>query len=189
MIRRWIVPILVFGVVAAAAYQATLIATPFALMRAASAKAGKALTVNTFAFGPMTTDKNQTIVRPSPDLSYSLCAFDISDGNATLVRIEPVPGHYWSVSVYDADTNVAMVKSDRDTGGKPALLAIYRQPSGAGQAHVSIDTIADKGYVPVPVKYDRGVVLVRILLTDKAEFPAIDALRRKSFCRADKNDG
>ncbi len=170
--RGWLAPAL-FGLAAAAlAYQATLVATPFALMRAAAAKVGTGLPVNEFRFGPMTTAENQTIVRPSPDLSYSLCVFDTSKG-PVLVRTEPVPNHYWSVSIFDARTDVAAVRSDRDTGGKAALLAIVY----AGQ-------IAPAGYEAVPVGYDKGVVLIRILLADKAEFAAIDALRRKSFCRA-----
>ena len=80
MMRRWLVPALIGLVAALIAYQATLLATPFALMRAAAARAGKGLPVNRFAFGPMTTAGNQTIVRPSPDLSYSLCVFDVSKG-------------------------------------------------------------------------------------------------------------
>ncbi len=169
---RWIVPLLVFLGIATLAHQATLLATPFALMRVAAAKAGKGLQVNQFAFGPITTAENQTIVRPSPDLSYSLCVFDVSKG-PVLVRAEPIPNHYWSVSIFDARTDVAAVRSDRDTGGKPAMLAIVK----AGQ-------VAPTGYEAVRIKYYKGVVLIRILLANKAEFAAIDALRRKSFCRA-----
>lgn len=170
VIRRSLAPAL-FGLAAAAlAYQATLLATPFALMRAAAAKAGTGLPVNQFRHGPMTTAANQTIVRPSPDLAYSLCVFDLSNG-PVLVRAEPVADHYWSVSVFDARTDVAAVRSDRDTGGKAALLALVK----AGQA-------APPRYERVEVAYDRGVVLLRILVTDKAEFATIDARRRRSSC-------
>ncbi len=172
MMRRWLIPLLVLLTVGALAYQVTLMAAPFALMRLAEAKAGKGLAVNRFAFGPMTTAENQTIVRPSPDLSYSLCVFDVSRG-PVLVRVEPVPDHYWSVSVFDARTDVAAVRSDRDTGGKPAMLAL----ATAAQA-------VPAGYEPVRIGFDRGVVLIRILLNDKTEFVAIDALRRKSSCAA-----
>ncbi len=170
--RRWVAPALLGLATAALAYQATLLATPFALMRAAAAKAGTGLPVNQFRHGPMTTADNQTIVRPSPDLSYSLCVFDVSK-RPVLVRVEPVPGRYWSVSIFDARTDVAAVRSDRDTGGKPAMLAILRD----GQS-------APAGYEPVRVRYDRGVALIRILLADRSDFAAVDQLRRKSFCRA-----
>lgn len=172
MMRRWLLPLLVSLGIGALTYQVALLATPFALMRVATAKVGQGRPVNRFAFGPMTTAENQTIVRPSPDLSYSLCVFDVSNG-PVLVRTEPIPGHYWSVSIFDARTDVAAVRSDRDTGGKPAMLALVK----AGQ-------VAPAGYDAVPLAYDKGVVLIRILLADKGEFADIDALRRKSFCRA-----
>jgi uncharacterized membrane protein len=169
--RHWLAPAL-FGLASAAlAYQATLLATPFALMRAAAAKAGTGLPVNQFRHGPMTTAENQTIVRPSPDLAYSLCVFDVSKG-PVLVRVAPVPGRYWSVSIFDARTDVAAVRSDRDTGGKPAQLAILRE----GQT-------APPGYEAVRVGYDRGVALIRILLAEKSDFAAVDSIRRTSFCK------
>jgi uncharacterized membrane protein len=171
MMRRWLMPLLLCAVFGTFAYHATLIATPFVLMRVSAAKAGKGLALNRFAFGPMTTAENQTIVRPSPDLAYSLCVFDVSRG-PVMVRVEPVPGHYWSVSIFDARTDVAAVRSDRDTGGKPAMLALVKP----GQE-------APVGYDAIPIKYDKGVALVRILISHKAEFAAIDALRRKSFCK------
>lgn len=170
--RRWLTPLVLFALTAGAAWYATLVAAPFVLMRAAAGKAGPGLPVNQFRHGPMTTAANQTIVRPSPDLAYSLCVFDVSKG-PVLVRVEPVPDRYWSVSVFDARTDVAAVRSDRDTGGKPAMLAILK----AGQA-------ASPGYEPVRVAYEKGVVLIRILLADKNDFANVDSVRRKSSCAA-----
>ncbi|HQS12280.1 MAG: hypothetical protein B7Y62_00735 [Sphingomonadales bacterium 35-56-22] len=171
MMRRWIFPILAGAVLGAGAYQATLLATPYALMQAAMMKVGKQGPANQFAFAPMTTAENQTIVRPSPDLSYSVCAFDVSKG-PVLVDVQPVPGYYWSVSVFDARTDVAAVRSDRDTKGASARLALMKQ----GQT-------APAGYDPVRVGYDRGLVLIRILVAPASTFPTIDAIRRKSTCK------
>jgi hypothetical protein len=33
------------------------------------------------------------------------------------------------------------------------------------------------------LKHDRGIALIRILLAHPEEFPAIDAIRRKSTCK------
>lgn len=169
--NRWVAPALAGLVAAALGYQGTLVATPFALMRAASNKVGRNAPVNRFSFPPMTTAANQTIVRPSPDLSYSICPFDLSHG-PLLVRIEPIPGHYWSVSVFDARTDVAVVSGDRDTRGRAAMLALVRP----GQ-------VAPSGWRAVPVAYDKGIALIRILLTDPSDYAQVDALRRRSFCR------
>lgn len=119
----------------------------------------------------MTTADNQSIVRPSPDLSYSTCLFDVTNG-PVLVDVTPVPGRYWSVSVFDARTDVAAVRSDRDTKGQPAKLALMKK----GQK-------APAGYDPVVLQYDRGIVLIRILLAQPEDFPAVDALRQKSTCQ------
>lgn len=171
MMRAWIFPILAGGLFAFGAYQATLLATPYALMQAALMKVGKQGPANQFAFAAMTTADNQSIVRPSPDLSYSTCVFDVSNG-PVLVDVQPVPGHYWSVSIFDARTDVAAVRSDRDTKGKAARLALVK----AGQT-------APAGYEPVRVGYDRGLVLIRILVAPASTFPTIDAIRRKSSCK------
>lgn len=171
MMRRWLFPIVAGGLVALGAYQATLLATPYALMQAALKKIGDRGPENQFAFPPMTTAANQTIVRPSPDLAYAACAFNVSKG-PVLVDVQPVPDHYWSVSIFDARTDVAAVRSDRDTKGAPARLALIKQ----GQT-------APAGYEPVRVGYDRGLVLIRILVAPASTFPTIDAIRRKSTCK------
>ena len=171
MMRRWIFPILAGGLVALGAYQATLLATPYALMYAALQKIGGAAPANRFAFSQMATADNQPIVRPSPDLSYSTCVFDLSKG-PVLVDVMPVPGRYWSVSIFDARTDVAAVRSDRDTQGGPARLALMKM----GQK-------APAGYEPVLLGYDRGLALIRILLANPSEFPVVDAIRRKSTCK------
>jgi uncharacterized membrane protein len=171
MMRRWIFPILVGGLIALGAYQATLLATPYALMFAAMKKIGERSPENQFAFGPMTTADNQTIVRPSPDLAYATCTFDLSKGPVH-VDVQPIPDHYWSVSVFDARTDVAAVRSDRDTKGAPARLALIK----TGQT-------APAGYDAVTLGYDRGLVLIRILLNRPSDFSGVDALRRKSTCK------
>jgi uncharacterized membrane protein len=171
-VLRWILPVLAGFIIAMCAYQAILLATPFALMHVAMDKLGNLKPENQFFFSAMATADNQPIVRPSPDLSYSTCVFNVAKG-PVLVDIASVPNHYWSVSIFDAKTDVAAVRSDRDTGGKPVKLALLK----SGQK-------APAGYEPLILRYDRGIALIRILLANPGEFSAIDALRRKSTCRS-----
>lgn len=171
MMRRWLLPLLVAAITAWGTYQAVLLLTPFALMRVAMSKADGLLAVNSMGFGEMATADKQPVVRPSPDLIYSGCVFDVSQG-PVLLDIAPVPDHYWSISIFDAHTDVAAVRSDRDTGGKPARLALLKE----GQR-------APEGYEPVLVRYDKGVALMRILLVNPGEYAAIDTIRRRSTCR------
>jgi uncharacterized membrane protein len=170
VMKRWAAPLIVGAALAVGAYHATLLATPFGLMRLAIQRIGASGPVNQFSHGKMATAANQPIVRPSPDLSYSTCVFDLSKG-PVLIDVAAVPDHYWSVSIFDARTDVAAVRSDRDTGGKPARLALIRD----GQK-------APAGYDPVTLNYNKGIALIRILVANPGEFPAVDVIRQKSRC-------
>jgi uncharacterized membrane protein len=170
MIRRWLFPLVIGLALAFAAYQTFLVLMPGALMRVALSRLDKA-GVNRFAHGPLATDKSRVIVRPSPDLAYSSCPFDLSKG-PLLIEVAPVPAPYWSLSVFDARTDVAFVRNNRDTGGKPIRIALV----GEGQA-------APPGVEAVRLGHDRGVALIRILVESRDKFPAIDRARRASVCR------
>ena len=174
MIRNWLLPAIVGLAMAIAAYEGTLLATPYVLMAAAMKKIGAQTPVNNFRFGEPSTADNQPIVRPSPDLSYSSCVFDVSKG-PVLVDVGPVPDSYWSLSIFDARTDVAQVLSARDTGDSAARVMLIRD---------GIKLAPPDGYTPVRLKYDKGIALIRILVSSKADYPAIDAIRRKARCRA-----
>jgi uncharacterized membrane protein len=169
--RLWIAPLIIGLLLGIVAYHAALLATPYALMQLAMNRIGGDGKVNQFRHGELATAANQPIVRPSPDLAYSNCIFDIAEG-PVLVDVAPVPGHYWSVSIFDARTDVAAVRSDRDTRGKPARLAL----ASKGQ-------LVPAGYERVELAYARGIILIRILLASREEFPSVDAIRRKSTCK------
>ena len=168
--QRWLGPLLVGAIVAALTYQAALVATPRLLMTAAYNRiaAGGA---NRFSFGPLATDKSRAIVRPSPDLAYASCPFDLTPG-PLLINVPPVPAAYWSLSVFDAETNVAFVRNNVESADGPirAAVALPGQPTPAG-------------YPRVDVRRPRGIALVRILIEDRAVFPAIDRARRQASCR------
>jgi hypothetical protein len=169
--RRWLGPLAVGALVALATWHAALLATPFALMRVAMNRLGASGRVNAFTHGAPTRAESQFVVRPSPDLLYSTCVFDRSSG-AVLVDVPAIPDHYWSVSIFDARTDVAAVRSDRDTGGEPARLAL-----------VAPGTPAPAGYESVPLEHARGIALIRILVSGEDDYHAVDPLRQRASCR------
>ena len=168
--KNWRLPIAAGLLIAFASWQLTLVAAPYALMRAAMHRLGRAAPANVFRHGPLTTAENQTIVRPSPDLLYSVCVLDLTKGPVA-IEVPPVPGQYWSLSIFDSRTDVAAVRSDRDTGGKPARLALV----APGQS-------APPGYQAIAYPHRNGIALIRILVTDRAALPAIDAIRKTARC-------
>jgi hypothetical protein len=169
--RRWLAPLALGVLVGAGAWHATLLATPYALMRVAIKRLGATGEVNAFVHSPPTRAEHQLVVRPSPDLLYSICVFDTSQG-PVLVDVPPIANHYWSVSVFDARTDVAAVRSDRDTGGGPARLALVR----SGQS-------APNGYQAVPLGHPRGIALIRVLVSGEADVRAVDPVRQQARCR------
>lgn len=168
--NRWIVPLLVFVASAFAGWHATLGITTFGLMEGAIRRIEAASGLNTMRHGNLPTPANQPIVRPSPDLAYSTCPFDLSAG-PLLVNVAPVAGRYSSLSVFDARTDVVFVRNDVQAGGKPFKVAIAR----AGQK-------VPNGIETVRVGYDRGIALVRLLLADPGEIAQLDGARRQSSC-------
>ncbi|MFW2851691.1 DUF1254 domain-containing protein [Sphingomonas sp. TX0543] len=170
MIRRWAGPIGLAVLLAVVTWFVTLSRTPETLMATAVSRLGKA-GMNSFAHSPLATSKSRAIVRPSPDLAYSSCPFDLSRG-ALVVTVEPVPALYWSLSVFQANTDVALVRNNVETHGRPITVVVAQE----GQ-------VAPAGAEVVRVKGARGVALIRVLVDDRAHFPAIDAARHRSTCR------
>lgn len=168
--RRWLLPLLFGLIVAGIAYEAALVATPRVLMAAAVRRVSALGGINVFRAAPLATASARTIVRPSPDLAYSSCVFDLTEGPVT-IEVAPVPAPYWSLSVFDARTDVAFVRNNRGSGGGPIRIAL----ANPGQN-------APPGIETVRVEGARGIALIRILVEDRTRFAAIDAARRESRC-------
>lgn len=169
--KRWVVPLAAFGITAVAAWYAALMLVPNTLMSVAIGRLAERGAFNTMSHGILSTPENQPIVRPSPDLAYSSCPFDLSKG-AVMVTHVPVPGRYSSLSVFDGRTDVVFVRNDVQAGGKPYMIVLARE----GQA-------VPKGAEVVRVQQDRGIALVRLLLNTPAEIATLEPVRRQSGCR------
>lgn len=170
MIRR-LAPLLVVVAVAIGSYYAALAAAPYALMRLAEAKVAKTAPTNHFTHTPPVRADRQFVVRPSPDLLYSLCPYDLTAGPLEITAV-PVPGRYSSISIFDARTDVAFVRNDEEMAGQPMRLVLALE----GQQ-------APAGAETVRVRYATGIVLQRVLLSDPSEAAQVDPIRSKAQCR------
>jgi len=169
--RAWGLPLLLGLVLAIAGYMAEMTAYPKLLMWGATRMVAKGAGYNTLFAADLPSDKARAIVRPSPDLVYSTCPFDLSNG-PVLVDVEPVPSPYWSLSVFDHRTDVAFVRNNIEAEGQPIRIAIAQ----AGQP-------VPDGMQAVRVTGSTGIALIRILVQDRSQFAPIDAARRKSSCK------
>jgi uncharacterized membrane protein len=174
--RNW--PLRLFAVllIATGSYYATLAATHFVLMEIAVRRIAERGPMNSFTHAPPVRAEVRTIVRPSPDLLYSSCPFDLSDG-PVMVEAWPIPERYSSISVFDARTDAVFVRNDEQMAGNRlrVILALHGQ-----------QVAPDQGAEMVRLNHPRGIVLQRVLLADPrdpAELARVDPLRRRATCR------
>jgi uncharacterized membrane protein len=150
---NWMKALLFGGLIAIITHVAAIAALPNVIMNVALKKIATTATgVNTLYHGQMVTPQNQTIVRSSPDLAYTTCVLDLSDGP---VRIFVGKGQdYVSAAFYGANTDNVFTLNDRNIG--PAGARILVQAKGK-------QVQAQRGEVVVTLPSKRGLLLVRRL--------------------------
>ena len=174
MISKW----LKFGVLtlcgAALVHWAAIAYAPEVIMGrvlAALAEQGE----HTIAHAERSTAASRRIVRPSPDLLYSTCLFDVSRHPLKVTTAAPI-GTYWSVAFYAANTDNFFVLNDSQAKGIPATIVI----AGRGQ------TVGPQGpgVIVVSAPTDKGLVLFRTLINNDTRPAELDQQRRAAKCEA-----
>lgn len=161
---RWFGPLVLAALVAIGTYFAALWATPRVIMHIAMEKLG-AGGLNAMQHQGLPDAESRFVVRPSPDLAYSVCVFDLGKGPVAIDAFVP-PQRYWSLSVFDATTDNIFSVNDRAVrGGRYALTLTKDGANGS-----------------LTVPGGKGIALIRILVTDPQDLAGIDALRRRSAC-------
>lgn len=131
---------------------------------------------NQAAFPEAVTAKSRSVVMPSPDMLYSVCAYDLSAGP---VRVQAAPAltNYWSIALYAANSDNFFVRNDRQTQGRPVdLWLVAATPDGA-QKH------APPGAEVVLSPSVTGFLLMRVLTADyQAEQAVLESARRTLQC-------
>ncbi len=165
----WIVFTLVL---AAGIHWAAVAAAPGVIMSRAMQVMG-ARGANTIAHTERATAASRNIVKPSPDLLYSACVFDLTTQPLKVTTAAPT-GTYWSVAFYAANTDNFFVLNDTAAKGLSATIVLV----GRGQSVPP----QPEGTIIVAAPTDRGVVLFRTLVDDDAREPDLDRQRREAKC-------
>ena len=168
--KQWIGPAALALIATAGGYYGGLALSTYGLMEAAIRRISAEGGLNVMRHGALPTAENQPIVRPSPDLAYSSCPYDLSKGPVR-IKVVPAPGRYSSLSIFDARTDVVFVRNDQQAGGKPYEIILARP-----------DQAVPAGAEVVRLGYDRGIALIRLLLKTPAEIGTLDPVRRQSSC-------
>ena len=167
---KWIAGTLLIALIV---HAASVLLLPRLIMMRTMAAMTKTVADNTIFYPPRPTAKARSIVRPSPDLLYSICVYDLgAAGGALRISTHDMPNTYWSVSVFDAETNNFYALNDRQakTGRADFLLAAKGTSIAAGQLPV------------IGAPTDRGIVLLRMLVDDEHRLSEIDAARHNAKC-------
>jgi len=162
---------ILFAAAAAVGHVGLVLAVPHVLMGVAMKRLSEnGQQVNRFVFGPRTTQHSRGVVRPSPDLAYSSCAYDLSNG-PLLVEAAPSPdAGYGSISVFAANTdNIAVFDSGQNPNGIRFVLARQGQQAPAGEKVVISPS-------------NRGLILDRRLAPNAELFAKADQARRADKC-------
>lgn len=134
--------------------------------------AGAGGSFNHAVFPPRADENARAIVRPSPDLLYAGCAFDLADGPIRIQATVP-RDTYWSLSMFAANTDNFFVVNDRAAkSGRVDLLLV--EP---GTTVTSSD-----GATVVEAPSTRGIVLTRTLIASEERVAELDEARRRFSC-------
>ena len=169
--RAWAGWIALTFVVAALVHAASLYALPYIVMSRTFSIVGDRNTMHHVARADANARK---IVRPSPDLLYSSCPYDLSKGPVEVRSLIP-HDTYWSVSAFDDDTNNWYVLDDRQTDRGRLDLVIE-----APDRDREVAATGHRFVVTSPTR--RGLILIRTLINDEDRFDQIDRTRRLATC-------
>lgn len=129
--------------------------------------------VNQIAHTERATAAARRIVKPSPDLFYSLCVFDVTRQPLKITTAAPTDT-YWSVAFYAANTDNFFVLNDAQANGQPATIVLM----GPDQAVPP----QSEGTRIVTAPTTKGIVLFRTLINDDAREAELDQQRRAAKC-------
>jgi uncharacterized membrane protein len=121
---------------------------------------------------PKVTAGKLRIVRPSPDLLYSLAVFDLEGGPLRITA--PVPGSYVSLSIYGSNSDNFHVTNDRCLVGPEfdvALIGPHDPEPDVGRALV------------VRAPSATGVIVFRYFIGDDSQTEKIRSARQRIALR------
>jgi len=122
--------------------------------------------VNIALPAPRADASARTVVRPSPDLLYTACVFDLSDGPLHLQA--PVPEGYLSISGFAADSSNFFAVNDQD-----AVVDAEGQRQLSLLLTLGEPMQAPAGTQVVVAPSVRGLVLFRTLIPNDAAAAAL----------------
>lgn len=158
--KKWLGPLALCLVLGVVTHLIVIYSAPPLIMdRAFTMLEKRGTPTHDFELAPRMTPETQSVVRPSPDLAYSICMFDLSQApNGVQVTMAAYDG-YSSLSFFDAQTNNFLTQR------------------GEGKQH-KIVLNADNA------PSEKGVILIRRLAPSQEAYDAVVGVAPGDECRA-----
>lgn len=132
---------------------------------------------NQAAYPPAVTAASRTVVMPSPDMLYSVCAFDVRNGPVRVTADPKLPG-YWSIALYGSNSDNFFVVNDRQASGKPVDLWLVSDATRSAD-----NQQPPAGSTVVVSPSSSGFLLMRVLTGNyEAERDTLEPARRTLQC-------
>ncbi|MBL4870147.1 MAG: DUF1254 domain-containing protein [Robiginitomaculum sp.] len=164
-----------FILVAAIAHMASLRAAPYMIMsKVIRTMADRGMPLHRFIISSRITPQTQTIVRPSPDLAYSICRFDLANG--PIIIKGTMWAGYASLTIFDAQTNAVFIGSldsenpDENSSQNSVILTM------------GSDVKAAKNIPIVMLKKPTGLALIRRIAPTTALYEQAQLLTKSDVC-------
>jgi uncharacterized membrane protein len=132
-------------------------------------------TPNEMHYGKRPDASARMIVRPSPDILYASCPYDLSKGPLR-VTAPVVHSTYWSVSAFDAATNNFFVQNDQQTTGNTIEILVIQH----GQPWPPLGNAVERVILFSPS--EKGLILIRAVIDDDRHLPALEAALHQARC-------
>ena len=176
--RRIFLSIVTVPVAAFIGHIAVLNLVPTVIMsKAMTAMEARGVATHGFTLSPRLTPQTQTVVRPSPDLAYSICLFDLSKGGVLHVAAAPYD-KYASISFFDAKTNnfeTLRVGKGEAGAGRTAYLYPPKTPE-------SDIMIYENMAFGVSAPTSRGIILIRRLAPAQSDYEEVAKVSAQDRC-------
>ncbi len=175
---------LVFGILftialASIIHYGFILVYPYLVMSVAMRKGVRMLGKNTITHGTRPTSEFRDIVRPSPDLIYSGCVFDLSTGPLRIHSVVPLT--YMSLSMYADNTDNFFRINDLEIDD-PELDLILIGPNDSKLE--ALKDFEESSTLVVQSPSKTGIMLFRYFYGDGANAQTIEAVRQQTTLTA-----
>ncbi len=168
--KKWIT-VTVLGTVMVAVIIHFLIVsqTPYIAMDKAMEKLDTE--INTLDHSGPPDEDFREVVRPSPDLLYSTCIYDVNE--EALLFTVPVTDTYWSISGYAEDTHNFFSLNHEEVETNTARVLVVGEKEKA-YPEVEEDMII------VEAPSDTGIILIRIFVSDREKLEELKQIQERA---------